>query len=76
MKIAIIISLFCITELYGVALLGYLYSLEQSALNLSLLIVSVIVTAITSIIFTIILLPKKIEQKPNNCPYFIDKEGE
>lgn len=77
MKKAIILTIFCVVELYSITILAYLYSVNPSGLNLAFLIVSVVITFISSILFTIALLPKKPKKKGTaaSCPYFIDKEA-
>lgn len=73
MKKYIILGIIMICELYGIAISGYLYSINNSPLNLFLLIGICIITFIGSLIDISILKEKKQPTKAEKeCPYFIE----
>lgn len=79
MKKYIVIGLLLIVELYGLALLGYFYSISMNTVILIILIISVLITLITSVVSIKLLLePKRMSKRKvienwKKCPYFIDK---
>ena len=73
MKKGIIIFIISILEIYGTTICGYFYGVTRSDLLLGLLIMALCICVISSIVFVKILTHKE-PPKPNNCPYFIDKD--
>lgn len=68
-----------VVELYGTTICGWLYSVSMSVLTLTLIIVSCSITFISSIVFTCMFIKekkdkeRKIKQKWQKCPFFIEK---
>ena len=79
MKKYIIIGLLLVVELYGLALLGYFYSISNNVVILIILLISVLLILITSVVSIRLLVPpkrmskRKVIQNWKKCPYFIDK---
>lgn len=75
----IFMGLIMVVELYGLALLGYFYSISVNTVILIILIISVLLILITSAIIIKLLLEQKAREKRKGiqnwkkCPYFIDK---
>lgn len=79
MKKCVVIGLILILELYGLALLGYFYSISSNTIIMILLIVGVFLTFLTSVIsIKLLVSPKRMSKRKvienwKKCPYFIDK---
>lgn len=71
----LVITLICITEIYGMTLLGHFYGVSKNVVLLVLLIIGACICVLSSIIFIIILKPHKERRIDHSkeCPYFIDK---
>ena len=72
----IVIGLFLLVEVYGITILGYLYSIDNSSLNLILLIGACVITFLGSLLDISILKDntKKQTKTKKECPYFIERD--
>lgn len=79
MKKCLVIGLLLIVELYGLALLGYFFSVSGNTVILIILLISVLLILITSVVsIRLLITPKRMSKRKvienwKKCPYFIDK---
>lgn len=79
MKKCLVFGLLLVVELYGVALLGYFYSISLNTTILTILIISVVIMFLTSALCVKMFYEptrvekRKVIEKWKKCPYFIDK---
>ena len=75
MRKAIVVLLLSISEIYGMTILGYLYSISKSDIILAFIIIGICVCVLSSLLFIYILMEKKPKKRDKHleCPYFIEK---
>lgn len=75
MRKTIVVLLLSISELYGMSILGYLYSINSSNIILAFIIIGICICVLSSLLFVYILREKQHKKidKHLECPYFIEK---